>query len=884
MDARREIVYSFNSRPCGMRLRSKATLAFLPLAAAFIVVVTVASRRGIEGIVLEEAVSRVRPQAVELAARLAPHFAARSERSLLPPLQAAQSQTGAEFAAVLDAAGRVLAHTNVLEVGKIADASPRADGPQSDSQRVSVRGVECLVLYVPIREPLGDLLLDSRPGRRLGELRIGLPIAHSLNSARRIADVVAALVALFCVLSLAAALGVLQWLLGPVRQMSDATVRVASGDYEVLVPVDTNDEVGELAASFNRMSATLARTTVSRDQLARALGIASATIEASSDGILVYDLEGSALTHNRRFLEMWDLTPELVAQGRAAMMAHVVDRAADPQAFRERADELSQLLDQEHVDEIRLKSGRVFERTVRPLLLNGAVFARVLRFRDMTAINESAQVLERARDAAVQAARIKSEFLANMSHELRTPLNAVVGSAELLRHSELSPDQRERVEVVSKSAGALLDLVNGVLDFSKIEAGRMTAERIPFRLRELLENAATIARSRAAEKDLELACDLVVDAGEVLLGDPLRLRQILLNLLDNAVKFTETGHVRLGAKLAEVEKGVLLEIAVEDSGIGIDPEALPRLFTAFTQADSSTTRRYGGTGLGLTISKSLVELLGGSIGAESALGVGSTFRLRIPFERAGPGTVPGGVPSRAGAAARRDRQRVLVVEDNAINRNLLLMQIEKLGRPVAAVSDGAAFLEALGREDYGMVLMDCQMPGLDGYEATRRVREREGGKRRVPIAAFTAHAGEADRAMCLAAGMDDYLAKPATLEDLAVILDRWDRPFDEVAFRAYAGLAAPDPAALRALVDGFVLDASARLDRARAAYASGDRASADAEVHALKGAAASLGARGLRELCRRLEASASGTETGLLLSQADVELDRIRRAVPSMHA
>ncbi|MDP3544011.1 MAG: ATP-binding protein [Elusimicrobiota bacterium] len=874
-----------------MRLRAKAALAFLPMAAVFVLVVTVASRRGIEGIVLEEAVSRVQPHAVELASGLAPLFG-RRESDILPHLQAVQAQTGADHVALYDASGRAVAHTNVLETGKHAPGSRHEIATAPSWERLDFGGKQLLVLSVPVMEPAADFLLSSPSGkRRLGELHVALPLERSLGSARRIADFVAALVAVFCLIALAVTMGLLQWLLGPVRQLSAATARIMAGDYGSKVPVVTKDEVGDLADSFNRMSDTLSRTTVSRDELAKALVIARGTVEAASEGILVYDLAQATLTYNQRFLEMWDISPDLAARGRAAMMERVRQSVEDPEEFQRRADEAISDSSQDHVDELRLKNGRVYRRTVRALRVEGVVFGRVLTFQDMTMLKESAQALERARDAAVQTARLKSEFLANMSHELRTPLNALVGSAELLRAGALEPAQRVLVEGIDKAAAALLGLVNGVLDFSKMEAGRMTAESIPFRLGDVLEDSLSIAQPRAAEKGLDLVCDSGDACREVLVGDPTRLRQILLNLLDNAVKFTPEGQVRLCCALTPGGgQAVTLELSVRDSGIGIDPAVLPAVFGAFTQADSSTTRRYGGTGLGLSISKGLVELLGGTIGADSEPGKGSTFWVRLPFERAvlAPGeAVPGDRRQpRSSPEHRRDRQRVLIVEDNAINRRLLLMQIEKLGRQADVAADGEAAVEAAARGDYGLILMDCQMPGIDGYEATRLLREAEGEKRRVPVVALTANAGETDRARCLAAGMDEYLAKPATLDDLSRVLDRWDLPFDAAAVKAYAALAAPDEAAFRGLVDDFIADSALRLGRARADLRAGDRSGMAAEVHAVKGAAAALGARGLRELCRRVEAAEKEgllEEAAQLLAQADEELARVRDAGNALH-
>ncbi|PIR18996.1 MAG: hypothetical protein COV48_04425, partial [Elusimicrobia bacterium CG11_big_fil_rev_8_21_14_0_20_64_6] len=842
------------------------------------------SHRGIEAIVLEEVSQRLRPQAVEIAARLAPHFKGGGEEELLPLLQAAQAQTGAEYAVAVDRSRRIISHTNVIEVGKLLDPGDSGGaGGRLVRGRSHSNHDALLTLSVPVWEPSGEFLLSSRDkNSQLGELGFGFPVERSLASASLISRYVAVLIALFCLISLAITLGLLQWLLRPVRQLVDATGRIMAGDYGGTVPVATKDEIGDLAGSFNRMSETLSRTTVSRDELSKTLVITRATIEASPEGILVFDKEDSVLIFNQRMLEMWDLTPEIIARGRPTIMAHVSKSLADPDAFVKRSNEILLHIDKGHIDELILKNGRVYRRTVLPMLVNGAVFARVLNFEDMTLQSEKERALEEAHNEAVQVARMKSEFLANISHELRTPLNAVVGSAEFLRAEPLAPAQREHVEVMAKAAAALLAMVNGVLDFSKIEAGRMTCENIAFSPRGVFRDALAITQPHAAQKGLELLCATLPEEDDVFLGDPGRLSQILLNLIDNAIKFTESGTVRLSGEVVAGDAGfVVLKIAVVDSGIGIDPDILPLVFSPFTQADSSTTRRYGGTGLGLAICRSLVELLGGAIGATSEPGAGSTFWVHIPFMRA---TAESGEAPRAGAVAqpsgkRLDRQRVLVVEDNETNSRLLRAQISRLGRPLEVASNGAAALEAMARDEYGFILMDCQMPGMDGYEATRRVREAESGRRRVPIIALTAHARASDRARCLAAGMDDYLTKPVSLGDLAAALDQWDIPFDETALKAYADLAAPDGAALRSLLQGFIEDTTRALERVRAAIKKGERADVPNQVHAVKGAAAALGARGLRELCRRIElaeAASEHDEVESLLAQAEDELARIR--------
>jgi two-component system, sensor histidine kinase and response regulator len=548
-----------------------------------------------------------------------------------------------------------------------------------------------------------------------------------------------------------------------------------------------------------------------------------------------------------------------------------------------------------------------------PICINGVI-------RNMTEAKRLEEEMTRARVAAEGAAATKSEFLANVSHEIRTPMNGILGMIQLLAHTALNPEQRDYLETARFSADSLLSLVNDILDFSKIEAGRMELETLDFDLRECVENALNAMAPRAHEKGLELVSEIPQDLPERVEGDPARLRQVLTNLVNNAVKFTETGEIlvrMVPVRTAGTHTTVRFE--VRDTGIGISPEGMQRLFQPFSQEDASTTRKYGGTGLGLAISKRLVEAMGGTIQAESRPGQGALFSFTAVFGRRDDGngrdqearmSVPGGLrvlivegpPSgrtalgeilrgwnyeveeadkggealnrlrkaaeegrpfhmacidydrvreegddlvrrigtdlniagvplvlltslpRRGEASRipgsgpravlskplrqsklfdtladllgmerrpdrlqetvpglrgllknagRDRFRVLLVEDNRVNQKVACRMLEKTGCRCDVASNGQEALEAMSFSSYDMVLMDCQMPMMDGYETTAAIRRREGGDARVPIVAMTAHAMKGDREKCLDAGMDDYLAKPVTVSELNRVLDRF---------------------------------------------------------------------------------------------------------------
>ncbi|MBK7003654.1 MAG: response regulator [Rhodoferax sp.] len=696
----------------------------------------------------------------------------------------------------------------------------------------------------------------------------------------------------------------------PIANLAIAIARLAKGDLSTRITSKATGEVLALFKGFNTMAEDLNLTTVSKDYFDNILS-------SMTNTLIVVSLDNRIVKVNMATCALLGYTEqELVGQPFDMVASEPNNRQVD------------------NIEDIyRAKTGQKV-----PVLLSASVMhdadqnlcGMVYVAQDITALKEIERSLKEAKDIAESASKAKTLFLAHMSHEIRTPMNGILGMTELLLGTPLTAQQKRFVDAAYHSGKNLLDIINAILDFSKIEAGKLELELTDFNLRQMVEDIGSLFATQAAAKAIHLMCLLPDELPVALHADQVRLRQVLTNLIGNAIKFTQEGEVSLEIQLtAQTQDTARLRFEVRDTGIGISQEAQQRIFDAFAQADNTTTRRFGGTGLGLSISRLLIGAMGGQLQVSSAPGSGSRFWFEVVLGKqcADARVLEDSrfASQQSPAAPHLLKGRVLVAEDHPVNQELVMAMLEKIGVEAVICGNGREALVALDalerRAHFDVILMDCQMPEMDGFTATAAIRAKEQNSAHpahIPIIALTANALSSDRDRCLAAGMDDYLSKPFTQDQLCTTLARWLAPSSQqeapeppkpstpslvrtqdngtLNVSALKAIRQLDPQGEKGLlakvVRSYLRDANQRLNDLQAAVQASDAQMLRKVAHAMKSASANVGADRLAARFKELEALAQAAKAApgemlpegaqALVTSLMAEYDQVAQALQAL--